>query len=185
MVKFVALGDSITEGYPWTRKHSWVELTAQESGFTFINRGIYGDSTGDMLKRFPQDVLAFNPTHVIIKGGGNDAFEQLPLATVKTNFQALVAASREHRIMPLFGIPIPCTIPEYEAFLDDLRNWLESYARKENIPVIDFYSPFHAALKQGRERELLLDGVHPALPGYRLMAETAIAALRAYLEPSL
>lgn len=181
MVMFVALGDSITEGYPWMRQNSWVELTAQELGLSLINRGICGDSTGDMLKRFPQDVLAFNPTHVIIMGGGNDAFEQLPLATVKANLQALVAASRKHRIIPLFGLPIPCTIPEYEAFLADYRKWLEGYAQEENIPVIDFYSPFQAALKQGRERELLLDGVHPDLPGYRLMAKTAVAALNAYL----
>lgn len=185
MVMFVALGDSITVGYPWSRQHSWVELTAQELGLNLINRGVCGDSTGNMLRRFPQDVLAFNPTHVIILGGGNDAFEQLPLSTVKANFQALVAASREHRIIPLFGLPIPCTIPEYAAFLDDCRKWLESYAQAENIPVIDFYSPFQAALKQGRERELLVDGVHPALPGYRLMAKTAVAALRAYLGASL
>jgi lysophospholipase L1-like esterase len=164
------------------RQHSWVELTAQELGITLINRGVCGDSTGDMLRRFPQDVLGFNPTHVIIMGGGNDAFDHLPLSTAKANFQAMVDTSRKNRIIPLFGLPIPCTIPEYEAFLADLRKWLECYAREENIPVLDFYSPYHAALKQGRERELLADGVHPDLPGYRLMAKTAVAALRLLLK---
>ncbi len=178
MQLITAIGDSITEGFPFRREDSWVELAARELGIDIVNRGVCGDLTRDMLRRFPQDVLGLNPTHVIIMGGTNDAFARLPLSTVSANYQAMVELSCKNNILPIFGLPVPSIFPEDEGFLSDYREWLEEYAQAEDIPVIDFYSPFNRAFRTGKGRELLGDGVHPSLAGYRLMAKTAFQVLK-------
>ncbi len=60
-MKIVAIGDYITEGFPYSPSDSWVELASRELGINIINRGVCGDLTGDILTRFPQDVIASNP----------------------------------------------------------------------------------------------------------------------------
>ena len=116
-------------------------------------------------------MLALNPTHVIVMVGTNDAFARLPLSVVAANFEAMESACG--KIQPIFGLPIPSIFPSEEAFLCDYREWLDTYAKAANIPVIDFYTPFYRELKASGSGELLADGVHPSLAGYRLMAETA------------
>jgi acyl-CoA thioesterase I len=157
---------------------SWVEIASRELEINITNRGICGDLSGDMLRRFPQDVFALNPTHVIILGGTNDAFARVPLSTVAANFTAMITACSNHQILLIFGLPIPSLFPAEEAYLTDYREWLESYAKVENIPLIDFYTPFTKKLKNWQPGELILDRVHPSLTGYRLMAAIAVEALK-------
>ncbi len=148
-MKIVALGDSITEGYPFSPQESWVEYVARELNVPILNRGVCGDLTGGMRERFRQDVLAFAPTHVIILGGANDAFAGYPLADVSQNFIAMVDMSRQRGIIPILGLPTPSLLPEEEKFLMIYRDWLQDYAGREHIMVIDFYTPFMAAVNTG------------------------------------
>lgn len=66
--KFVALGDSITYGYPFTPQESWVEILRQRTGWKVINAGISGDTLGDMAGRLNRDVLVHNPQVVMLLG---------------------------------------------------------------------------------------------------------------------
>ena len=106
-MKVIALGDSITQGFPFSTKESWVYYAAQELDLDIINQGICGDLTRDMLRRFQQDVVAYNATHVIILGGTNDAALGYPLAEVSTNFTVMVDMACRHDIIPILGLPIP------------------------------------------------------------------------------
>jgi lysophospholipase L1-like esterase len=74
-LKVVALGDSITQGYPFDMEASWVYILKMEKGLDIVNKGINGDTLEGMLERFERDVISLLPGMVIIMGGTNDAFK--------------------------------------------------------------------------------------------------------------
>lgn len=175
-MKIVAIGDSITEGYPFTNQESWVEHLAKEVESEVLNRGLCGDFTSGMLKRFQRDVLDHAPTHVIILGGANDAYEKIHVEIVSENFKAMEDSCRQHGIIPIFGLTTPSLLPEEEQLLIEYRNWLKSYADNKGIILVDFYSPFLNKIREGAR--LFIDEVHPSMEGYALMGEVAVRSLK-------
>ena len=173
-MELVAMGDSITEGYPFTKQESWVEHLTQELKIQILNQGICGDFTGGMRERFKRDVLDHAPTHVIILGGANDAYEQIPLERVITNFKAMEESCCQNGIVPIFGLPTPSLLPMEEQFLIQYRNWLNTYALDKGIMVVDFYSAFMKQIGAGQSAQLYSDEVHPSIKGYALMGEVAV-----------
>jgi lysophospholipase L1-like esterase len=67
----------------------------------------------------------------------------------------------------------------------DYRNWLKDYADRENLMIIDFYSPFWTAVKQGQSAQLFKDEFHPGIEGYELMGKIATRSLGAILKREL
>jgi acyl-CoA thioesterase I len=177
-MKIVAIGDSITEGYPFTNQESWVEYLAQELKCQVLNQGICGDLTTGMCERFRRDVLAYDPSHVIILGGANDAYEKILLESVGANFIVMVELCEQHSIIPILGLPTPCLLPKEEQLLMEYRNWLKSYADEEDIMVVDFYSPFFDRIEAGQGAQLFVDDVHPSIEGYALMGEVTIQCFK-------
>jgi len=177
-MKIIALGDSITQGFPYGPRESWVYYTARELNLNIINKGICGDLTWNMLKRFQLDVVASDPTHVLILGGTNDAFLGCPLEEVSTNFTAMVEMACQHGITPVIGLPIPSLSEPEEVILMSYREWLQDYAQSKRIKIIDFYAPFKAAIEAGTGMRLYVDEVHPSVWGYELMGKTAVESLR-------
>lgn len=180
-MKIVAIGDSITKGYPYSSKESWVRYVAQELDIDIRNKGVCGDLTLNMRERFRRDVLVYNPTHVIILGGTNDAIAGYPLSKVSANLTAMVEMSRQQGINPILGLPIPSLMPEEENIMIDYRNWLEDYAHRENLRIIDFHSPFWTAVKEGRSAQLFEDEFHPGIEGYKLMGTIATRSMEEIL----
>lgn len=176
-MKIVAIGDSITQGYPFSNQDSWVEHLAQAVKCPVLNQGICGDFTGGMRARFQRDVIENTPTHVIILGGANDAYEKIHLASVSENFKAMEECCRQNNIIPIFGLPTPFLLPEEEQFLSEYRNWLKSYVTEKGIFFIDFYNPFMNRLRVGQGAKLFVDEVHPSIEGYNLMGEVAARSL--------
>lgn len=179
-MKIVAMGDSITEGYPFSNQESWVAILAQDLNCQVLNQGICGDFTSGMRERFQRDVLPYAPSHVIILGGANDAYDKIPLENVSASFKAMVELCRQHGIIPILGLPTPSLLVEEEQFLEVYRNWLKSYAAEKDIMVVDFYSPFLDRIGAGQGAKLFVDEVHPSLEGYALMGEVAVRAFRTF-----
>lgn len=182
MTKLVAIGDSITEGFPYTKKESWVTYISQEFPFQVINKGINGDLTQNIRDRFRRDVVSFNPSHAIILGGTNDAYANYPLQSVSHNFEVMVKICRDEGIIPILGLPIPLLEPEEEMYLSQYRNWLIDYGKLKNLLTIDFYTPFLESIEAGEEARFFADEAHPSLEGYKLMAQTALHDLRIFLK---
>ncbi|TGE33631.1 GDSL-type esterase/lipase family protein [Desulfosporosinus sp. Sb-LF] len=176
-MKIVAIGDSITEGYPFSHQKSWVEYVAKAFRVQVLNQGISGDFTGGMRERFLRDVIAHAATHVIILGGANDAYEEYPLITVSANFIAMVEICGQHGITPILGLPTPSLLPKEEQFLAEYRDWLKSYADERRIECIDFYTPFLNRIRAGQSARLFVDDVHPSIEGYAEMGEVAVRSL--------
>jgi len=177
------LGDSITYGFPYGQKDSWVYLAGEKLGLAMINLGINGDTTGGMLWRFDRQVVPKGPSHLVIMGGINDVLMGIEAGEVLNNIREITARSLANGICPVIGITTPLVgeAMDYHdrqalSVLEELRRGIRSYASEREIPSIDF----HSALLDPNglaDSRLFVDGGHPGREGYRRMARAAEAAL--------
>ncbi len=185
----VCLGDSITYGFPFGPKASWVELSAKKLGLNMINMGANGDTTRAMRRRFKRDVTGLEPAYVIIMGGGNDAFMGYSLEQFAENIEAMAAEAQDNGICPVIGLPAPvCPGPFVTDYigiagceLDSYREWAEEFAADEKLPVLDFYRPLLDPETGEAAPEYYCDDVHPSIEGYQVLArasERLLAAIK-------
>ncbi len=172
----VAIGDSLTYGYPYPPEYSWVRIAGERLGVSIANKGVCGETTGDMRHRFAVDVAALAPEYAIITGGSNDAFLGIAAAEVAGNVAAMAAAALSGGIKPVIGLPPPVDYPE-EALLAEYRRFLRIFAAEKGLPVLDFHAALVDMPSGGLRDGLHTDGVHPNEDGYALMAAVAVASL--------
>lgn len=174
-VTLVALGDSITFGFPYLPDQSWVaEIARRMPGV--VNKGRCGDTTGDMLLRFDQDVAHLHPQFVIICGGANDFLQGALLREAADNIALMLRLAAASGMVPLAALPAPCNWRQVEKHLVPLRHWLREHVPPERL--IDFYTPLKNPVADGYAPDLTADGVHPSLPGYAAMALAAWQVLQ-------
>jgi lysophospholipase L1-like esterase len=177
--RVVFLGDSITDG--WGRKPG----TSFFPGKSYVNRGISGQTTPQMLVRFEQDVVHLHPEVVVILAGTNDVAgntgPETP-AMIEDNFRAMTDIARRNGIRVVLASITPAarypwrpgveSVPE----IRELNGWLRQYAAQQHLVYLDYYSAMadpDGAMKPG----LSSDGVHPTQAGYAVMAPLAEAAI--------
>ena len=192
--KIVCLGDSITYGYPDGPDYSWVKVVAESTGYRFINRGISGETTGQMLARFASDVVAEKPAYVIFAGGHNDGWMGIAVNEVESNIRQVVELALQQGICPILVLPSPLNMEQllqnfqgtredaenYNHSLQQIRKWLAQYAADSGLFILDYYTPLLDTTGRGIPR-LLLDGGHPTHEGYRVLGEAAIQQLQGRL----
>ncbi|MHB8157049.1 MAG: GDSL-type esterase/lipase family protein [Desulfocucumaceae bacterium] len=172
----VAVGASITYGYPYKNKDSWVEHIRRESGWQVINAGIPGDTFEYIYNRLEEDVLYHRPDIVCLMAGTNDVNQGLSQPQIQGNILRVLERLYQDKIKVIIGLPTPVQSLR-EPSLQLLREWLRTYCREQGLVAIDFYQDFIDEAGQVRE-ELLLDGCHPRRQGYALMGERAVKTLR-------
>lgn len=182
--RVVFYGDSITEG--WGREGS----ASFFPGKGWLNRGISGQTTAQMLVRFPQDVLALKPQVVVILAGTNDIAGNTGPSTqamIEDNLHAMVDLARAHGIavvlasvLPVNDYPwLPGTAPAPK--VRALNTALKRYADAQHLVYLDYYTPM-ANAAGGLDPALADDGVHPTAEGYAVMAPLAEAAVKCALQ---
>ncbi|MBN8222481.1 MAG: hypothetical protein J0L53_16290 [Spirochaetes bacterium] len=159
----VALGDSITWGYP--NGESWTEMVMNDTGIRIINRGVSGSQLDDMLRRMKTDVIPVKPQICIIMGGTNDANRGRTTQQMMADIQTMANELMARDIMPVIGLPIPMVEQRQEEKLQDLRERIISSA----LLTIDFSLDFD--LPRAEFRKLIPDGLHPTHEGKKMMAE--------------
>lgn len=168
-VRAVFMGDSITE--------FWKPASPAFFGPGLLDRGISGQTTGQMVLRFQTDVIALKPRVVHLLAGTNDAASntgpQRPI-DVENNLRTMVELSRLHGVRVILGTVPPAASFFWQKGLDprariaELNDWIRAFARREHLALVDY----HAVLADpdGSFREALSnDGVHPNRDGYRAM----------------
>jgi lysophospholipase L1-like esterase len=179
-LRVVFLGDSITDS--WGRKPGTVFFP----GKPYVNRGISGQTTPQMLVRFEQDVVHLHPAIVVILAGTNDVAgntgPETP-AMIEDNFRAMTDIARRNGIRVVLASITPAARYPWQpgiqpvAVIRELNGWLRQFAAQQHLVYLDYYSAMadaEGAMKPG----LSSDGVHPTPAGYAVMAplaETAIA----------
>ncbi|WP_176719886.1 GDSL-type esterase/lipase family protein [Desulfuribacillus alkaliarsenatis] len=178
-MKLVGLGDSITEGYPFSKEDSWFNIVCKRLTVEYCNMGINGDLTAGMLYRV-REALAVNPDVIIVLGGTNDAFHHLPLEVVQMNIEGIIQQIRNSSkaVSIILGLPIPIDDTYEESLLEQYRLWMKNYAIEENIPVIDFYAALVDPKTNAIKAEYDYDGCHPNKLGHNKMAEVAEVVIR-------
>jgi len=168
-MKVVCLGDSITWGFPFGPDYSWVHMLEQATGVEFINKGINGNTTSNMLSRFERDVISLSPSHVIIMGGVNDMIWGDSFDRITWNINAMIEKAEEAGIEVILGIPTSVESAYLEKLISRLRRWLIDLAAQRNIAVLDFSKAFLNEQGEIMTQYLLADGAHPSEAGYRAM----------------
>jgi lysophospholipase L1-like esterase len=176
--RVVFLGDSITDGW---------KLAQSFPGKPYVNRGISGQTTPQMLVRFYPDVLNLQPAAVIILAGTNDIARNTgpqTLEMIEDNFRAMCELAGKHGVKVVLCLLSP--VSDYTSHnqterrppsdILKLNEWLRSYASEAKAEVADYYSALvdsKGMLKEGFSE----DGLHPNERGYALMAPVAEAAI--------
>jgi len=176
--RVVFMGDSITDGW---------KLGQYFPGKPYVNRGISGQTTPQMLARFFEDVINLKPAAVLIYAGTNDIARNTGPETaemVQENFQAMAELATVHGIKVIlcavtpisdYG-PRPMTPGRPPADILKLNAWLKAYAAKTGAVYADYFSALvddKGMLRDGFSR----DGLHPNDKGYELLAPVAAAAI--------
>ena len=178
--RVIFLGDQITENW-----------RAFFPGKPYINRGIAGQTTPQMLVRFHQDVVSLKPKVVVIQGGTNDLAGVTGPATEGTmadNFMSMVEIAKANGIRVVLASVTPvcdCFTKQTglrpQGKIIGLNGWIKDYAARSGSVYLDYYS----ALAEGRnfKKELTVDGLQPNEAGYAVMAPLAEKAIAEAMHP--
>lgn len=178
--RVVFFGDSITDMWP---------LPTTFPGKTYVNRGISGQTTSQMLVRFRSDVVALGPKVVVILAGTNDIAGNtgpISLEEIQGNFATMVEIARAHGIRVVLSsvIPVHNYTPQSDLTFPRrppekivaLNKWLKDYAAGSGSVYLD-YAAAMSDDKGMLKRELAEDGLHPNPAGYAIMATLAEQAI--------
>jgi lysophospholipase L1-like esterase len=177
--RVVFYGDSITD--------AWVRNGGKFfPGKAYVNRGISGQTTEQMVVRFRQDVVNLHPAAVVILAGTNDIAGNTGTETAETiedGFRSMVDLARANGIKVVLASVLPvATYPWRPGVADPpgrikaLNAWLQSYAVEQKVVYLDYYTAM-AGPDGGMKPGISIDGVHPNAAGYAIMEPLAEAAV--------
>jgi lysophospholipase L1-like esterase len=176
--RVVFMGDSITD--------MW-KIEQYFSGKPYINRGIGGQTTPQMLARMYSDVINLHPAAMVVLAGTNDIARNTGPMTadmIQDNLKAMAELAQKHNIAVILCSVLPVSdytgmkqsVQRPSADILQLNNWLKKYAAEIHAEYVDYYAAVVDAngfLKEG----LSMDGLHPNDKGYALMAPLVAAAI--------
>ena len=177
--RIVFFGDSITD--------AWVRNGGKFfPGKPYVNRGISGQTTPQMLVRFRQDVIDLHPAAVVILAGTNDIAGNTGPSTlemIEDNFTSMAELAKANNIHVILASVLPAADYPWRKGLEPapkikaLNQWIADYCAQKKFTYLDYYTAM-AGPDGGMKPGISIDGVHPNAAGYAIMeplAETAIA----------
>ncbi len=189
--RVVFIGDSITDN--WSK--------ANYGGFfpgkPYLNRGIGGHTTDQMLVRFRADVISLRPRAVVILGGTNDISGNSGPTTpgaIQDNLTSMAELAKANGIKVILGsippisddikdkngVPIPHSALRPPATIKAMNDWMAAFCKKHKYVHVDYFKGL--ADERGMlKTELTYDGLHPSAAGYAIMATLAEKAITAAL----
>lgn len=178
--RVVFMGDSITD--------NWGRVAGKFfPGKPYVNRGIGGQTTPQMLLRFRQDVVALHPAAVIILAGINDIAGNTgpeTMSDIENNFSSMVDIAKREHIRVILCSTLPASTLGWRPGLKpagqvrELNAWLENYARQQNLVYCNYYPALDDG-NGGMKPDLAIDKlVHPNDAGYAIMLPIAEAAIK-------
>lgn len=193
----VALGDSTTAGTPGflspleappdgrgdvTSQYSyWLMMRHPE--WRVLNRGVNGERTDEIAKRFDRDVLAVQPRVLILIAGVNDIYQGRSVESVVTSLAAMYERAKAAGIAVVAGsiVPFNTAAPDQNARMKAVNDWIRLDATRSHLVR---FADTRAAVAHETSPDLLIsspDELHPSADGYRRMAETLSPVIAAAL----
>lgn len=187
--RVVFMGDSITD--------SW-KLNEYFPGSPFVNRGISGQTTSQMLLRFRPDVIDLKPKVVVILAGTNDISANtgpMTLEAIEGNLASMVELAQANGINVVLASILPVsdyntnkagekiirTVQRPPAQILALNQWIKNFCAERRLVYLDYFSATVDA--QGfLKAEIANDGLHPNAKGYEIMKTLAEKAITTALK---
>jgi lysophospholipase L1-like esterase len=179
--RVIFVGDSITDYW---------KLSDYFPGKPYINRGIDGQTTPQMLVRFREDIIDLQPKVVIILAGTNDIAGNTGRTSnedIGSNYASMAELARAHGIQTVFAsvLPVHNYTPESQDFFSErpmerilaLNKWLKDYCASNGLIYLDYF-PAMIDDKGLLRKDLADDGLHPTDAGYKIMAPLAEKAIQ-------
>ena len=179
--RVVFMGNSITEGWSFLDKDFFINNP-------FVNRGIGGQTTPQMLIRFKPDVVNLNPKAVVILAGINDIAGNtgpITIENIAENIISMAEIAKANEIKVFICSTLPAIDFPWSPGMEPgpkvvkLNSILKNYCDSNNIPYIDYFSAMSdekGGLKVP-EYTTADDLVHPNLAGYKVMEKIILKAL--------
>lgn len=178
--RVVFMGDSITDAW---------RLEEYFPAKPYINRGIGGQTTPQMLIRFRPDVIDLKPKVVVILAGTNDIAGNtgpMRLEDIENNYASMAELAQGHGIRVVFSsvTPVNAYTPRAELMFAQrppekilaLNQWLKAYCATKDYVYLDYFSAM-VDEKGMLRKDFAEDGLHPNIAGYKIMAPLAEAAI--------
>src|SRR5262245_16769056 len=189
--RVVFMGDSITDGWHNPKSGGFFP------GKPYVNRGISGQTTPQMLIRFRPDVIELKPKVVVILAGTNDIAGNTgptTLEAIEGNLSSMAELAKAHGIRVVLasllpvsdyevrdGKPINQTARRPPEQIKAVNSWMKDYVARNHLIYLDYYSAM-VDDKGFLKDELSDDGLHPNPQGYAVMNPLAAAAIAASLK---
>lgn len=190
--RVVFLGDSITDN--WSRDG----FGGFFPGKPYINRGISGQTTPQMLIRFRPDVIALKPQVVVILAGTNDISGNtgpMTLEAIENNLMSIAELATANKIKVVFASVLPVsdynkrsngeqiirTVQRPPEKILELNKWLKEYAANNGYTYLDYFSAL-VDDKGFLKADIANDGLHPNAKGYAIMSPLAEEAIKKALK---
>jgi lysophospholipase L1-like esterase len=184
--RVVFFGDSITD--------IW-HLNEYFPDSDYLNRGISGQTAGQLVQRMQDDVINLHPAAVLILIGTNDLARETPVTTIESDYQMLADMATVNKIKVIFASVLPVSDyhkdqdPSYErrlqrppVFIKALNDWLQKFCTQHGYTYLDYYTAMLDTAGQ-LSADLSDDGLHPNAKGFRVMAPLASAAIAKIMAP--
>lgn len=169
--RVVFMGNSITIG--------WLSHFPEYfEGKPYINRGIGGQTTPQMLLRFRQDVLDLEPAVVVLLAGTNDIAGNtgpMSLEQIMDNIVSMTELAQSNGIKVILASVLPAYDYPWRPGMHpnkkipELNARIAAYAKQSNALYLDYFSAMTDG-NNGLQESLGYDGVHPNSKGYQVMA---------------
>ena len=178
-VNYLFMGDSITEFWKVTDPDFF-------SNNNYINRGISGQTTSQMVLRFQQDVIALKPKNVIILAGTNDIAENsgpISNGNILENIKSMIEISLYNHIEVIICAVLPAYDFSWKKGLNpapkiiELNKMLKKYAKQKNLKYVDYHSQMKDE-RNGLDKIYTEDGFHPNEKGYQKLEEILVPFLK-------
>lgn len=177
-VEVVFMGNSITDN--WIRTDP---AFFRENGF--VDRGISGQTTVEMLARFRRDVIDLRPEVVVILAGINDIAQNngpIKLENTFGNIVSMCDLARYNGIKVVLCSLLPCDRFSWRPAIEPaeqvkaLNTMLRRYAVEQQIPYVNYYRAFDNG-SGGLSEEFSQDGCHPTFYGYTQMEPLVVEGI--------
>ncbi len=153
---------------------------------SYLDRGISGQISPQLLIRFRQDVINLKPKAVIILAGSNDLAGNkghVSNETVMNNIKSMAELARKNRIkvilckyLPIYEYPWNKNLKGVADQIISLNNEIVSYAKANRFVILDYWTPL-VDERNGQKAAYTTDGVHPNLAGYKVMEQVTEEAI--------
>jgi acetyl esterase/lipase/lysophospholipase L1-like esterase len=181
--RVVFMGNSITAGWIRSRPGFF-------EGKAYVNRGIGGQTTSQMLIRFKQDVIDLQPKAVVILAGINDIAGNTgptTLEAIMDNLSGMALLAKAHGIkvilcsvLPAYDFPWRPGLTPAEKVIS-LNRMIKAFAQENSMHYLDYF-PALVDSRNGMKKEYSHDEVHPTPEGYKVMEPLAEKAIDAVLK---